>query len=258
MCVDCGCEHDARLRLPAALAAQGALPRVKTRRVSVEVGVLAKNDRQAAANRARLAERGVLALNLLSSPGAGKTTLLERTIKDLGAELKLAVIEGDQATDNDAQRIRAAGCRAVQINTGTGCHLDADMVARGLDELEPAQGSTVLIENVGNLVCPALFDLGEQAKVVVASVTDGEDKPLKYPHMFRAASVIVLNKVDLLPHVDFDVARFVECARRVNATAPILQLSATRGSGTAGLASWYDWLRAQAVRARAQVAGGVS
>lgn len=257
MCVDCGCEHDQRLRTPAAMAAQGGVPRVKTKRVSVEQGVLAKNDAGAARNRARLASRGVLALNLLSSPGAGKTTLLERTIKDLGAELSIAVIEGDQATDNDARRIRAAGCRAVQINTGTGCHLDADMVARGLDELEPiADGATVLIENVGNLVCPALFDLGEQAKVVVASVAEGEDKPLKYPHMFRAASVIVLNKVDLLPHVDFDVARFVECARRVNATAPILQLSATRGVGTAGLASWYDWLRASwSARARASREG---
>ena len=252
MCVDCGCEHDARLRTPAAMAAQGGVPRVKTtRRVSVEVGVLAKNDALAAKNRARLASRGVLALNLLSSPGAGKTTLLERTIKDVGAELGITVIEGDQATDNDAQRIRAAGCRAVQINTGTGCHLDAEMVARGLDELDPAAGSTLLIENVGNLVCPALFDLGEQTKVVVASVTDGEDKPLKYPHMFRAAGVIVLNKIDLLPHLTFDVARFLECARRVNATAPVLQLSATRGAGTAGLEAWYDWLRAEASRARA-------
>jgi hydrogenase nickel incorporation protein HypB len=250
MCVDCGCEHDGRLRTPAARAAQGGVPRVKTttRRVTVEAGVLAKNDRRAAENRALLAARGVLALNLLSSPGAGKTTLLERTIKDVGAELGIAVIEGDQATDNDAARIRAAGCRAVQINTGTGCHLDAEMVARGVAELDPGPGSTLLIENVGNLVCPALFDLGEQQKVVVASVTDGEDKPLKYPHMFRAAGLIVLNKVDLLPHVDFDVARFVECARRVNAAAPLLQVSATRGTG---LAAWYDWLRAAAARARA-------
>jgi hydrogenase nickel incorporation protein HypB len=184
--------------------------------------------------------RNVLALNLVSSPGSGKTTLLERTIRDLGGELPLAVIEGDQATANDAERIRATGCKVVQINTGTGCHLDAAMVGRGLKQLDPPAGSVVLIENVGNLVCPALFDLGERAKVVVVSVTEGEDKPVKYPHMFRASEVMLLNKIDLLPHVNFDVEKCVGYARQVNPRLKVLQVSATRGDG---LADWYDWVR---------------
>jgi hydrogenase nickel incorporation protein HypB len=189
-----------------------------------------------------LAGRNILALNLVSSPGAGKTTLLERTIHELGGELALSVIEGDQQTLNDARRIQATGCRVVQINTGTGCHLDASMLARGLQQLDPPLNSTVLIENVGNLVCPALFDLGERAKVVIVSVTEGEDKPIKYPHMFRASSVLILNKIDLLPHVPFDVDRFLEYAHQVNPDLRILQVSATRGDG---LADWYAWLRGQ-------------
>src|SRR5208283_6134097 len=147
-------------------------------------------------NRGWLAGRNILALNLVSSPGAGKTTLLERTIRDLSGDLPLNVIEGDQETTNDAERVRATGCRVVQINTGAGCHLDAMMVARGLEQLDPPLSSVVMIENVGNLVCPALFDLGEHAKVVIASVTEGDDKPIKYPHMFRAGTVMLLNKVD--------------------------------------------------------------
>jgi hydrogenase nickel incorporation protein HypB len=183
---------------------------------------------------------GILALNLVSSPGAGKTTLLERTIRDLRAELKLFVVEGDQSTARDGQRIRAAGAPAVQVNTGTGCHLEADMVARGLRELDPRRNSIVMIENVGNLVCPALFDLGEWAKVVVLSVTEGEDKPLKYPHMFRAARLMVLNKIDLLPHVEFDTERASSHARQVNPDIVILTLSARTGQG---LDAWYGWLR---------------
>jgi hydrogenase nickel incorporation protein HypB len=210
--------------------------------VALEQAVLARNNQLAERNRGWFAGRNILALNLVSSPGAGKTTLLERTIRDLGGEIPLSVIEGDQQTLLDAERILATGCRVVQINTGTACHLDAAMVARGLEQLDPPPRSVVLIENVGNLVCPALFDLGERAKVVIVSVTEGEDKPLKYPHMFRAASVLVLNKTDLLPHVQFDVERFRGHARRVNPDLRFLQVSATRGDG---LAEWYGWLREQ-------------
>ena len=168
--------------------------------VSIELGeaVLAKNDRFAAGNRQWFADRDITALNLMSSPGAGKTTLLERTIRDLGEELEISVVEGDQETLNDAERIRATGIKTVQINTGTGCHLEADMLGRGLDMLAPTSGSLVMIENVGNMVCPSMFDLGERAKVAILSVTEGEDKPIKYPHMIRAASLLIMNKVDLL------------------------------------------------------------
>ena len=192
--------------------------------VTLEARILAKNDALAATNRAWFAGREILALNLVSSPGAGKTTLLERTIRDLKDELKLFVIEGDQATARDGERIRAAGAPAVQVNTGTGCHLEADMVARGLTELKPPAGAVVMIENVGNLVCPALFDLGEQAKIVILSVTEGEDKPLKYPHMFRAAEIMILNKTDLLPHVDFDVAAAIANAQSVNPDITVLRV----------------------------------
>jgi hydrogenase nickel incorporation protein HypB len=208
--------------------------------VALETRILAKNDALAAKNRAWFRGREILALNLVSSPGAGKTTLLERTIRDLKDELKLFVVEGDQATANDGERIRAAGAAAVQVNTGTGCHLEADMVARGLQELKPSAGSIVMIENVGNLVCPALFDLGERAKVVILSVTEGEDKPLKYPHMFRAAEIMILNKIDLLPHVDFDLARAIANAIQVNPNITTIQLSARTGEG---LEAWYEWLR---------------
>jgi hydrogenase nickel incorporation protein HypB len=169
--------------------------------------------------------------------------LLERTIRDLAGRFVISVLEGDQATNLDGQRIRAAGAQAVQINTGTGCHLEADMVARGLGELQPPAGSVVLIENVGNLVCPALFDLGERGKVVILSVTEGEDKPLKYPHMFRAASTLIINKIDLLPHVDFDVDRAIANAREVNPTVEALIVSARSGEGLRG---WYDWLQREA------------
>ena len=210
--------------------------------VALETRILAKNDALAAKNRAWFRGREILALNLVSSPGAGKTTLLERTIRDLKDELKLFVVEGDQATANDGERIRAAGAAAVQVNTGAGCHLEADMVARGLQELKPSAGSVVMIENVGNLVCPALFDLGERAKVVILSVAEGEDKPLKYPHMFRAAEIMILNKIDLLPHVDFDMARAIANALQVNPDIATIQLSARTGEG---LEAWYGWLRNQ-------------
>ena len=212
--------------------------------VRLEQRLLAKNDRLAARNRGWLEGRGVLALNLVSSPGAGKTSLLERTLRELDG-LACSVVEGDQATSNDAERLRASGCPVVQINTGTGCHLEAAMIARALVELQPPPRSLLFVENVGNLVCPALFDLGEHAKVVVLSVTEGEDKPVKYPHMFRAARLMVLNKVDLLPHLRFDLQRCRELAREVNPDIEILELSATSGEGMSG---WYEWLRREAAR----------
>jgi hydrogenase nickel incorporation protein HypB len=215
--------------------------------VELETRVFAKNDALAAKNRAWFAGRDILAVNLVSSPGAGKTTLLERTIRDLGNELPLFVLEGDQATASDGVRIRAAGAPVVQINTGTGCHLDADMVARGLMELKPQTGAVVLIENVGNLICPAMFDLGERAKVAVLSVTEGEDKPLKYPHVFRAAEVMVLNKTDLLPYVDFDMDRAAAYALDVNPDITILRVSARSGEG---LDAWYNWLRRELAAVR--------
>lgn len=216
--------------------------------VALEARILAKNDALAQRNRGWFLGREILALNLVSAPGAGKTTLLERTIRDLRAELPLHVLEGDQATANDGERIRAAGAPVVQINTGTGCHLDALMVARGIAELKPEPGSVVLIENIGNLVCPALFDLGERAKVAIFSVTEGEDKPLKYPHMFRAANLVILNKIDLLPHLDFDAERAVANLRAVNPHALPLRVSARTGEG---VDTWYEWLRREAATARA-------
>ncbi|MEZ5591850.1 MAG: hydrogenase nickel incorporation protein HypB [Gammaproteobacteria bacterium] len=208
----------------------------------LEQRILAKNDQLAERNRIWFEQHNILALNLVSSPGAGKTTLLERTIRDLSAERPIAVIEGDQATARDAERIQRTGCQVVQINTGTGCHLEAAMLADGLHTLQPPQNAIVMIENVGNLVCPALFDLGERAKVVILSVTEGEDKPLKYPHMFRAADIMILNKIDLLPYLQFDLQQCLDAAYAVNPALQVFQLSATTG---AGLSAWYDWLRSQ-------------
>lgn len=215
------------------------------RLVEIERNILSRNDVDAAANRRRLREQGVLALNLMSSPGAGKTTLLVETIRAFAGELGIAVVEGDQETSNDAERIRACGVPAVQINTGRGCHLDAHMVGHALDELPLDTGSVVFIENVGNLVCPAAFDLGEAGKVVILSVTEGDDKPLKYPDMFAAADLMLLNKTDLLPYVDFDPERATELARRVNPEIAEIRLSARSGEG---MAAWLDWVRAGARR----------
>ncbi len=214
----------------------------QARMVQIEQGILARNDEYAAANRRLLADRGILALNLVSSPGSGKTTLLTRTLADLAGRWPMAVIEGDQQTSQDAERIRATGVQAIQINTGKGCHLDAHMVGHALDHLEPEPGSLLFIENVGNLVCPAGFDLGEAHKVVILSVTEGEDKPLKYPDMFHAADLMILNKIDLLPHLRFDVEQCIGHARRVNPHIEVLRLSATTGEG---MAHWYEWLDAR-------------
>lgn len=210
--------------------------------IALEQDIIAKNQLIAERNRGWLAGREILALNLVSSPGSGKTTLLERTIRDIGAKLQISVIEGDQATLNDAERIRATGAPAIQINTGAGCHLEADMLARALAQLKPPTNSVVMIENVGNLVCPALFDLGEHAKVVILSVTEGEDKPIKYPHMFKAAELMLLNKIDLLPHLRFDVAKCIAYALEANPDIRVLQVSAETGEG---MAAWYDWLKQQ-------------
>jgi hydrogenase nickel incorporation protein HypB len=249
MCATCGCSTDETMHdhdhthdhdhdhAHGHEHDHGKLDEVEHRRLHVEIDLLAKNRLLAERNRGWLAGRGVVALNLVSSPGAGKTTLLERTIRELGRPI--VVIEGDQATSNDADRIRKAGAHAVQINTGTGCHLDAAMVARALPQVDPPRGSLVMIENVGNLVCPALFDLGEQAKVLVASITEGDDKPLKYPHMFRAARLVLLSKIDLAPYCPFDRERFIAAVAEVNPHARVLPVSATTGEG---LAAWYGWL----------------
>jgi hydrogenase nickel incorporation protein HypB len=256
MCADCGCgdpdgarvtvldghshEHEHEVGHGHGHGhGHGPAPEPATRTIALEQPVLAKNDELAARNRQRLTGAGVVAVNLMSSPGSGKTSLLVRTIRELAGSRPVAVVEGDQETLLDADRIRATGCGVVQINTGAGCHLDAEMLARGLDALAPAPGSLLFIENVGNLVCPALFDLGERAKAVVISVTEGDDKPLKYPHMFAAADVVLVNKTDLLPYVEFDVGACARRARSVNPGLEVIPLSVTTGEGMAG---WYEWL----------------
>lgn len=216
------------------------LAKAHSQTIELEQEILGKNQLIAERNRGWFAGRNILALNLVSSPGSGKTTLLERTLDDLKNEFEMSVIEGDQETTNDADRIRATGCKAVQINTGAGCHLEADMLARGLETLDPSPNSLLFIENVGNLVCPAMFDLGENCKVAILSVTEGEDKPLKYPHMFRASKLMILNKIDLLPYVKFDVEKCISYARQLNPSIEILQVSATSGEG---MEDWYKWLR---------------
>lgn len=211
-----------------------------SRVVQVEIDVLAKNDGTAARNRAYFTRENILAFNLVSSPGSGKTTILERTIGDLRDQLEISVIEGDQQTLRDAERIKATGVEAIQINTGTGCHLDAEMIHGALHQLPLKSDSVLFIENVGNLVCPALFDLGEAAKVVIISVTEGEDKPEKYPHMFRAATLCLINKTDLLPHLNFDMDACRDFARQVNPALEFIEISAVTGEG---MEQWYEWLR---------------
>ncbi|MCM0591613.1 MAG: hydrogenase nickel incorporation protein HypB [Gloeotrichia echinulata IR180] len=267
MCVTCGCSDDAEAKVTnlengavehnhhhhTHTLADGTVithshsyeelshihAKIHNTTISLEQDILAKNNLLAAQNRGWFKGRNILALNLMSSPGAGKTTLLTRTINDLKDKLSISVIEGDQETTNDAEKIKETGCKVVQINTGTGCHLDASMIDRGLQQLNPPLNSVVMIENVGNLVCPALFDLGEQAKVVILSVTEGEDKPIKYPHMFRASEIMILTKIDLLPYLQFDLQKCLDYAKQVNPQIQIFQVSATTGSG---LDNWYAWL----------------
>ena len=228
MCRVCGCDdHDPF--------------RQTTRRISLESDLLAKNDRLAEAVRARLVHDKIIALNLIGAPGAGKTSLLEHTLRAL-PDVPITVIEGDQATDHDARRIAATGRRVVQVNTGAGCHLEATMIERGLAEVSPEPSSLLFVENVGNLVCPALFDLGEHAKVVVMAVTEGEDKPLKYPHIYRAAAAMVLTKMDLARPAGADVQKIIENARRVN---PDLDVFPVAAKLSRGLDEWCGWLRAR-------------
>jgi hydrogenase nickel incorporation protein HypB len=206
------------------------------------------------ANRSGFDERGIFALNLVSSPGSGKTTLLVKSIELLKHSVTISVVEGDQQTSNDAERIRATGVAALQINTGKGCHLDGHMVGHAVQRMKPADESLFLIENVGNLVCPAAFDLGEHHKVAILSVTEGEDKPLKYPDMFRAADVMLLNKCDLLPHLDFDADLAEANARRVNPGLVIFRVSAKSGEG---MAAWLDWVRSGLAAQRTKRAASV-
>ena len=252
MCATCGCGSGETRIVPLDIAAGGAdftplscghaahAPGVsKTRIVQIEMDILSKNDTLAARNREAFHAAGHFTLNIVSSPGSGKTTLLERTIRDLRAAYPVAVIEGDQETSNDAERIRKAGARSIQINTGRGCHLDADMVARAYSQLQPEKGSLLFIENVGNLVCPSSFDLGEDARVVLFSITEGEDKPLKYPDIFASADIVLVSKIDLQPYLNCNLALIEENIRRVNRKARIMHLSASDGEG---LDAWYGWL----------------
>ena len=269
MCLTCGCGDEDNVRVTSLLGTTAPAPDPDTHHdhghghghghdhghghahlettpttETLDLGaqVLAKNDELAAHNRGWFAARGITAVNLMSSPGSGKTSLLERTIAELALEREVCVIEGDQETLVDAERIAAAGARAVQVNTGAGCHLDAPMVQQATASLAPEDGALLFIENVGNLVCPALFDIGEHAKVVVISVTEGDDKPLKYPHMFAAADLVLVNKIDLMPYVDFDVDRLEKQARSLNPAVEVLTLSVRSGDN---IDAWYAWLHRQ-------------
>ena len=254
MCGICGCgeghlhlkehdhEHNHQHTHSHAAAHSHAPGLSPSRMVQIEQNILAKNNQYAHENRRYFSEHDLLALNLVSSPGSGKTTLLTETIMRLKDDISIAVIEGDQQTTRDAERIQATGVQALQINTGKGCHLDAHRVGHALETLNLADHSLLFIENVGNLVCPSAFDLGEAHKVVILSVTEGEDKPLKYPDMFHAADLMILNKIDLLPYLDFDLDQCIQYAKQVNPKIKILSLSAKTG---AGMEAWLQWLKAE-------------
>lgn len=251
MCTTCGCGHGSTRLEGRALAPEAEAPRGARRRVQVERSLLEKNAAYARANRARFEARGLFVLNLLSSPGSGKTALLTALLGRLHPRLPVAVIEGDQQTSRDARRIRATGVPAIQINTGKGCHLDAHGVGHAAEALNLPEGALLIIENVGNLVCPAAFDLGETRKVVILSVPEGEDKPLKYPDMFAAADLLLLNKVDLLPHLRFDVAQCLDYVHRINPDLRVLHTSALTGEG---LEAWSRWIEQGLASARSAVA----
>lgn len=209
--------------------------------VELEKDILHQNQLGAERNRGFFEALHIFALNLVSSPGSGKTSLLEKTIADLKGEIEFSVIEGDQQTTNDAERIHALDVPVLQINTGKGCHLDSEMISKSLKELKPKQNSILMIENVGNLVCPAMFDLGENQRVVIISTTEGEDKPLKYPDMFFSSNVCIINKIDLLPYLKFDIEKLKENAKKVNPNIQFFEVSATSGEGMEG---WYEFLKA--------------
>lgn len=243
MCATCGCgpnshEHDHSHDFSLQ-------PGNGKKMVEVEQDILQENNLLAQRNRGFFEGRNILAINLVSSPGSGKTSLLERTLTDLKSALNFAVIEGDQQTTNDADRIHATGTKVTQINTGKGCHLDAHMVLHAVQGMKLQPDSVLFIENVGNLVCPAMFDLGEQERAVVISVTEGDDKPLKYPDMFHSSTLCIINKIDLLPYVKFDVEKAKEYARKVNPKLEIIELSCTTGEG---MSQWYDWLKAKVLQ----------
>jgi len=214
-------------------------------RISVEQDVLHKNDLLAERNRGFFEAKNIFTVNLVSSPGSGKTTLLEKTILNIGKDLDFYIIEGDQQTMNDADRIKAAGAPVIQVNTGSGCHLDAEMISKAAKELNISDNSVLLIENVGNLICPSMFDLGEAKRVVIISVTEGEDKPLKYPYMFNSSDICIINKTDLLPYMDFDIEKLKEYALRINHHLEIIELSAKTGEG---MDSWYNWIKEQTAK----------
>ncbi len=246
MCATCGCDTDGKVTMhepghqhehhhPHTEAAHS-----HKKVLDVEKDILQENNLLAARNRGYFDAKNILALNLVSSPGSGKTSLLERTLTDLKGQLDFYVIEGDQQTTNDADRIHATGTKVVQINTGKGCHLDAHMVLHAVQGIKPTQNAVLFIENVGNLVCPAMFDLGEKERVVIISVTEGDDKPLKYPDMFFSSSLCIINKTDLLPYVPFDIEKVKANAKKINHKLEIIELSCSSGEG---LAEWYEWLK---------------
>lgn len=242
MCATCGCDADGKISLHESAHHHEHHAHENRKVVDVERDVLHENNLLAERNRGYFDAKNILALNLVSSPGSGKTMLLERTLTDLKGELEFAVIEGDQQTTNDADRINATGTKVVQINTGKGCHLDAHMVLHALQGMKPKQNSVLFIENVGNLVCPAMFDLGEKERVVIISVTEGDDKPLKYPDMFHSSTLCIINKIDLLPYVKFDIEKVKSNAKKVNHKLDIIELSCTTGEG---LQQWHEWLKAK-------------
>ena len=267
MCATCGCEGDVKVSIHRVSTGlldldnlnltplkEPILPKVDKRErkeITLEQDVLSKNNLLAERNRGFFLAKEILALNLVSSPGSGKTSLLERTLKDLNGEENFFVIEGDQQTSNDAVRIASTGVPVVQINTGKGCHLDSQMISDAVKQLNPKNDSILFIENIGNLVCPAMFDLGEQKRVVIISVTEGEDKPIKYPDMFQSSQLCIINKSDLLPYLKFDMETLIRYGRKVNPTMEFIELSCTSGEG---LELWYNWLRKEKLHERSVLA----
>ena len=256
MCATCGCDNDVKVSIhrienlgpldPEKIVFKPIQNTEKTaaknerKEITLEQDILHKNNLLAERNRGYFLAKEILALNLVSSPGSGKTTLLERTLSEISNQEKCYVIEGDQQTSNDADRIAKTGVPVVQVNTGKGCHLDSEMIANAIQQLHPENGSTLFIENIGNLVCPAMFDLGEQKRVVIISTTEGDDKPIKYPDMFESSQLCIINKIDLLPYVNFDIEKVKDYARKVNHKMEFIELSCTTGEG---VSNWYNWLK---------------